>query len=59
MEGKSVSSVEYHPWNTRIAIGCWNFRSVKEEATQALFVHEMEKYSNAFLRPESLVLASQ
>lgn len=30
---------------SRITIGCRNVRSVKQEATQALLVHEMEKYS--------------
>ncbi|KAK2713822.1 hypothetical protein QYM36_009640 [Artemia franciscana] len=30
---------------SRINVGCWNVRSVKQEATQAFLVHEMEKYN--------------
>ena len=29
---------------SRITIGCWKVRSVKEEATQSLLVHGMDKY---------------
>ena len=30
---------------SRINVGCWNVRSVKQEATQVFLVHEMEKYN--------------
>ncbi|KAK2725082.1 hypothetical protein QYM36_001511, partial [Artemia franciscana] len=30
---------------SRINVGCWNVRSAKQEATQAILVHELEKYN--------------